>query len=240
MQLSLDISAVFDTLDHCQLLSRVHQLFGFSNNVLKWLQSYIFWSANTASLWVNAAHELSKVALASPGLGVGHISLFHVLDSCRQPDRQIWCHHQYANDTQLYKTTNLRSSNHLVSLSLRQCSDQLARGERLFLNSSKTEAIITGTRQCIAKFDQSSGIVVAGSNMPFIDKLHVLVMTLDSQLPFDDNVSEVVQKQKVTVKKWLYVEALFVADLSSLTIFSQIVNVLYLNFQGQALTSLLL
>ena len=37
--LSLEISAAFDTLDHHRLLSRAHELFGFSDSVLKWMQS---------------------------------------------------------------------------------------------------------------------------------------------------------------------------------------------------------
>ena len=39
--LSLDISAAFDTLDHHHLLSHAHELFGFSDSVLKWMQSYL-------------------------------------------------------------------------------------------------------------------------------------------------------------------------------------------------------
>ena len=39
--LSLDISAAFDTLDHRRLLSHAHELVGFSDSVLKWMQSYL-------------------------------------------------------------------------------------------------------------------------------------------------------------------------------------------------------
>ena len=39
--LSLDISAAFNTLDHHRLLSRAHELFRFSDMVLKWMQSYL-------------------------------------------------------------------------------------------------------------------------------------------------------------------------------------------------------
>ena len=39
--LSLDISAAFDTLDHCHLLERDHNLFSFSASVLDWLRSYL-------------------------------------------------------------------------------------------------------------------------------------------------------------------------------------------------------
>ena len=44
----------------------------------------------------------------------------------------------------------------------------------LLVNSCTMEAIITETRQQIAKFDQSLSVVVADSNVPFVDKLHLL------------------------------------------------------------------
>ena len=57
----------------------------------------------------------------------------------------------------------------------------------------QTEAIITGTYQQIAKFDQSLGINVSGTTVPFSSKLRVLGVTLDSRLSFDDHVTSVVR-----------------------------------------------
>ena len=37
----LDLSAVFDTVDHDILIKRLHMDFGISGNVLKWLTSYL-------------------------------------------------------------------------------------------------------------------------------------------------------------------------------------------------------
>ena len=72
-------------------------------------------------------------------------------------------YHQYADDTQLYMTIKLISSDKLTSLFA--CADAVTNWHLendLLLNPNKTEAIITGTRQQIAKFDQSAGVVVAG------------------------------------------------------------------------------
>ena len=63
----------------------------------------------------------------------------------------------------------------------------------LLLKSNKTEAIITGTRQKLAKFDQSDGIIVSRSTVPFVPKLRVLGMTIDSELIFDDHVTDVLR-----------------------------------------------
>ena len=63
----------------------------------------------------------------------------------------------------------------------------------LLLIPNKTEAIIIGTRQQLAKFDQSDGILMPGSTVPFVPKLRVLRMTIDSELSFDDHVTDVVR-----------------------------------------------
>jgi Reverse transcriptase (RNA-dependent DNA polymerase) len=39
--LSLDISAAFDMLDHSHLLQRVTELFRLTDQVTKWLESYL-------------------------------------------------------------------------------------------------------------------------------------------------------------------------------------------------------
>ena len=103
-------------------------------------------------------------------------------------------YHQYADDTQLYTTIKLRSSDKLASLSA--CADALVSWHLendLLLNPNKTKAIITGTRQQIAKFNRSAGVAVASSNVAFVDKLRVLGVTLDSQRTFEDHISGVVR-----------------------------------------------
>ena len=66
----------------------------------------------------------------------------------------------------------LSSSDKLASLSA--CADAVTSwhlGNDLLLNPNKTEAFITDTRQQITKFDQSAGVAVAGTNIPFVDTL---------------------------------------------------------------------
>ena len=95
----------------------------------------------------------------------------------------------YADDTQLYTVINPCSPDCLLNLTA--CADAVTgwhiRNE-LLLNQNKTEAIITGTYQQIAKFDQSVRINVSGTTVPFSSKLRVIGVTLDSRLSFDDHV----------------------------------------------------
>ena len=48
--LSLDISAAFDTIDHCRLLQRCSEVFGMSGQVCDWLRSYLTGRSSYVSL----------------------------------------------------------------------------------------------------------------------------------------------------------------------------------------------
>ena len=60
------------------------------------------------------------------------------------------------------------------------------------LNADKTKAIVTGTRQQVAKFNLSGSFLVSGVTVPFIAKQRVLDATLDSHL-FDEHITGVVR-----------------------------------------------
>ena len=63
----------------------------------------------------------------------------------------------------------------------------------LLRNTTKTEALVTGTRQQVVKLDQSDGIPVFGVDVPFISKLQVLGVMLNCHLPFDDQITSVIR-----------------------------------------------
>ena len=93
--LSLDISAAFDTLDHHPLLPHAHELFGFTDSDIKWMQSYL---SDPPFLFFIFTTPVGNI-----------IDSFGVT------------YHQYADDMQLYTTLKLSSSDKLASLSA--CAD---------------------------------------------------------------------------------------------------------------------
>ena len=108
-------------------------------------------------------------------------------------------YHEYDDDTRLYITINPWSRDRLASLSAgANAGISWYLENYLFLYLNMTEAVVTATRLQIIKFDHLLGIEVAGSSVPFVDKLHVLCVTLDSQLTFDDHVSGVVHGYFIT------------------------------------------
>ena len=125
-------------------------------------------------------------------------------------------YHQYADDTQLYTTIKLSSSDKLASMSA--CADAVTSWHLendVLLNQNKTEAIITGIRQQIAKFDRSAGVAVAGTNVPFVDKLRVLGVTLDSQLTFEDHISGVVSTCNYHMRALRHIRPLITKEMAN-------------------------
>ena len=63
----------------------------------------------------------------------------------------------------------------------------------LLLNPAKIEAILFGTRAQREKMSTSGGVDVAGSVVPFCEKVKQLGVTLDACLNMDRHVTEVVR-----------------------------------------------
>ena len=55
MLVLLDLSAAFDTIDHDILLHRVHNVFGFVDTVLSWLEPYL--ESRTQTVVVHGKHS---------------------------------------------------------------------------------------------------------------------------------------------------------------------------------------
>ena len=191
--LSLDISAAFDTLDHRRLLAQAKDLFGFDCVVLRWLASYL---AGREQFLVVGGCRSRTVKLSSgvphgSGLGPLLFSIFTTPVGSLISTFGI-CYHQFADQTQLYTVIDAKSSTRLAILS--SCANAVTGWHiRNDLNTTKTEAITTGTRQQIARLDRSGGVVVSGAVVPFGSTLHVLGVTLDSELSFDEHITGVVR-----------------------------------------------
>jgi len=61
----------------------------------------------------------------------------------------------------------------------------------LLLNPAKTEALVTGTWQQVAKMDSVAGIGLASAVIPFAKTVKVLGVSIDQHLTFDDHISKV-------------------------------------------------
>ena len=167
--LSLDISAAFDTLDHRRLLERAKDLFGFDGVALKRLSSYL----SGRKHYVSVGGRRSSTVTMSSGVPQGSVLgplLFFV--STTPVGALISSfgisYHQYADDTQLYTAI---SSTPGCMENLSACADAVTAWyirNDLLLDPNKTEALVAGKRQQLAKFDTSRGVAVPGTILPFV------------------------------------------------------------------------
>ena len=87
---------------------------------------------------------------------------------------------------------------------------------RLPLNPSKTEAVLFGTRIQHDKVPTSGGIDVAGTLVPFCDKVKLLGVTFDSALSMDQHVTEVVCSCNYHVRSLRHIQPLLTPDVSKM------------------------
>ena len=116
----LDISAVFDTIDHTILTNRLSSIFGISGIALSWIKSYL----SSRFFTVNATGYTSDPQTLTCGIPQGSVlgSLLFILYTSplsKLISSSSVDHHFYADDTQLFISLSHHSIqdalNHIIS-----------------------------------------------------------------------------------------------------------------------------
>ena len=125
-------------------------------------------------------------------------------------------YHIYANNIQIYTAIETISPNCLSQFTV--CADAVTGWlirNNLLINPDKTKAIITGTRQQVAKFDEARGVAVSGSIMSFAQKLRVLGVTIDGLLSFDDHITDIVRESNYHIRALRHIRPLVKRDMAN-------------------------
>ena len=153
----LDLSAAFDTVDHSSLLTSLQTRFGVSGKVLEWFASYLHDRSQRITINGTLSDSFSLQCGVPQGSCLGPI-LFVIYASklFEITSRHLPEVHCYADDTQLYLSfkPGLRESHVEGLLHMQRCIDDLRQWmlmDRLKLNDEKTEFLLVGTRQQLAK-----------------------------------------------------------------------------------------
>jgi Reverse transcriptase (RNA-dependent DNA polymerase) len=219
--LSLDISAAFDMLDHDRLLNRAIELFGLSCQVINWLDSYLtsrtsyVFIGNCRTSTLNCSTGVTQGSVLGPLLfSIFTSPVSHLISSFN-----VLCH-QYADDMQLYTSIDL-SSDHDINI-LSDCTDAVTRWHlenNLLLNPSRTEVLITGTRQQVTKFESSTPAIqtirFADTVIRYTKSVYIQGVTIDSHLTFDKHVSNVVQSCNYHVRSLRHIRKLIDKDTAA-------------------------
>ena len=191
----LDLSAAFDTVDHNILLGRLESLFGISGTALEWLKSYL--SDRYQYVTINGARsEKTKLKWGVPQGSVlgpilfimyttplGQIAHKHGLEICL-----------YADDSGLYIKFKAGSpaSEASTLLNVINCITEIKAWmnvNKLSFNETKTEFMICGLRQQLAKVLTTS-ITIGDATIPVVEKAKSLGFILDSGLTLKDHISK--------------------------------------------------
>jgi len=150
--LSLDLSAVFDMVDHATILKRISCSFGVTGVVHSWIKSYL--PGRTQSVRIGTYLP----AVTSCTVGVPHKPvlgplLFSVYTSPLSTIAQTYrvFQQQHTDDTQLYVALSpLNYCDELTTLQL--CLSSLHAWfceNGMALNPTKSDAVLFGTSQCL-------------------------------------------------------------------------------------------
>ena len=121
--LLLDLSAAFDTVDHCILLDRRSERFGITGNALEWFRSYL---SNRDQVVKVDGHESTFRELRC-GVPQGSVlgPILFLLYTSPLGDVMRFHHvkfHLYANDTQIYLTfESSQDSSEMAKIMMEAC-----------------------------------------------------------------------------------------------------------------------
>jgi len=180
----LDLSAAFDTIDHSILITRLSSWFGIHGSVLNWFKSYL----SSRSFRVKCDNHMSSPHTCSCGVPQGSVLgpllfIMYTTPLSTLISSLSLNHHLYADDTQLFFSfypSELDANITLLRNALQHISSWMT-ANLLTLNTSKTEFLLIGLKQQLAKFQ----------NCP-IETTHSarnLGIIFDEHLTFSDQIS---------------------------------------------------
>ena len=159
---AIDLSAAFDTVDHAILLDILNKKFGVYNIALKWFNDYL--SLRSCKVSLHGVHSkehqlpfsVSKGSVAGPVLYNAYAS---TLQNVVQSPIKLY---GFADDHTIkdsFMPDNIIDSESYVIATIESCITSIKHwmfGNRLKINSAKTDSILIGSRQQLAKCKTTS------------------------------------------------------------------------------------
>ncbi len=194
----LDLSAAFDTVPHDQFLSRLESDYGITSTALQWFSSYFKDRFQTVNV-NNSQSSPQPLTTGMPqGSGTGPWGYTKYTGPLGVLIR-ILCllYHMFADDTQLHTSLDPKSSasQSLAKTKIENCISTISSWmtvNRLKLNSDKTEFIVLGTKQQLAKM-QFDSLTICGEQISSSTKIRNLGVYMDREMKMNEHVQHVVR-----------------------------------------------
>ena len=190
----LDFSSAFDTIDHPNLVHRLHSDFGFTDAVLQWFSSYLTDRTHYVSL-SNHCSALAPVhSCVRRGSVLGPI-LFTMYNKPLSAiiDSHSIRHHSYADDMQLRMSAPTDGISELLH-SMQSCIGDVnsrATANMLKLNDSMPELILVASKRTKHHHNLTTSITIGNAKIHFKQSLKKFGLTLDCHLTMNAHFSNI-------------------------------------------------
>ena len=191
----LDLSAAFYNVDHSILLNRLSSKLGLTGTALDWCRSYLSGRSQRVSVRgaVSVKFDLRYGVPQGSCLGplLFTVNSSAVFDVVKKHLPTVHC---YADDSQLYISFSPKAHSGLADAvaSIEHCIQDIRQWmsqDKLLMNDAKTELLLIGTRQQLAKIT-IDGITVGHSVIAPQSPVRNLGVWLDSDLSIGDHVTK--------------------------------------------------
>ena len=195
----LDLSAAFDTIDHNVMVDLLRTDFGVTGLALSWLHSYLLGRKQRVVIDQQQSSNFDLLSGVPQGSCLGPL-LFVLYASrlFRIVEKHLPRAHGYADDTQLYLSFRpgpVSSQCEAVRVMV-DCISEIRSWmahSLLKLNDKKTEFLIIGSRQQLAKVN-IDGILVGSAKITPATNVRNLGVWFDSSLTMSTNVGKICSK----------------------------------------------
>ena len=191
----LDLSKVFDSLDHTLLLRKL-RLLGLSRITLEWFRSYLTHRSQSVRIGCELQSESRKTTHGVPQGSILGPALFNIYinDLPRVP--KACSLESYVDDSKLYLTfavKDFETSTYRLSENLERIAAWCCHSS-LLINPDKTKLLLLGTPQMFKRVPENFSVTLLGTKLFPVSSAKDLGVTLDASLSYDEHVTEVVSK----------------------------------------------
>ena len=192
----LDLSAVFDTVDHSIMLQVLRDRFCVEGRALEWFESYLCDRTQTYQV----KDQQSRPRKVDCGVPQGSVLgpqkfIAYTEDLAELIDEHCLNHHMYADDTQMIEQTTIPGIPGTI-MKLQSCieaTQEWCKSRRLQLNPAKTELIWFGSKANLKKIaDLDLNLYIGADVIKPVSVVRDLGVFLDSELSMRHHVNTVV------------------------------------------------